>query len=297
MNGNTLLQHIQINRNRHNIIWGIDGKSHSQVACDFLTTYWKQPRFNTMTIHQKMLVDKNYSVIDPKDVDKELPKIETLKGMSDYYCFVFKEKGKVMYRKFGCYCKQCLLLNYEQCTRKYICGEWKHHTFKLKSTDIDSDHRRVTQMKALKEFVMDFYELQHSNVNCIDSKTSYIKMQLKTESALVKHLQFVYCMQTRNECIFDAERCKLSMRKYMKDSLKYEKVDDLYRNNKLPQNSIPNLRRLGIRVIVVQQNIDNDNDQLMEENENVVPFLEEHINVQYGPIRGTDYEHQPSNPY
>eukprot|EP01084_Bolivina_argentea_P261655 442279_1 len=124
-------------------------------------------------------------------------------------------------------------LKYEQCERIYICGPWKYHTFKLKVTITDSEHRKVTQMKALKNFMMYFYELQQAT----------------------------------------------------------------------------NLQRLGIRVIVIQQNIDNDNDQQMEDmniqeelmnvdnSANASPLEEININVQFHGIRGTSYEHNQTNPY
>ncbi len=98
---------------------------------------------------------------------------------------------------------------------------------------------------------MDYFELQ-SNGDYIESKIAYATMKLKTESSLIKHLQFVYCMENRNECIFDEETCKLQMRNYMKNILKYEKVDDLYQNNNLSQNyiDIPNLQRLGSELLL-----------------------------------------------
>ncbi len=73
----------------------IDIKYH-----EFLVEHWQQERFKTKSKTQKMILN-GYYVIDHDGVDKKIPKYDTLKGMSDYYCFVFKEKGKVMYRNFN----------------------------------------------------------------------------------------------------------------------------------------------------------------------------------------------------
>ncbi len=134
-------------------------------------------------------------------------------------------------------------------------------------------------------------------------------MKLQTESSLIKNLQFVYCMEQKNGCIFDEETCKLSMRNYLKNTLKFEKVGDLYQAIKLPQNYIPNLKRLGIRFMVQRrQNIDNDNAYQMEENQDVnnsenptvlalPPLQEINTNVYFGQIRGTNYWPPYPNPY
>ncbi len=106
-----------------------------------------------------------------------------------------------------------------------------------------------------------------------------VEMKLKTKPSLVKLLQFVYCMENRNECIFDEETCKVSLRNYMTNILKDNKVAELYSNNKFPSNDIPNLKSLGIGVIILKRDANNnDNEQVLDEinsndKENVLPTL------------------------
>ncbi len=70
------------------------------------------------------------------------------------------------------------------------------------------------------DFVMDYYELQ-SDEDYIMPQEAYVEMILKTKPSLIKLLQFVYCMENRNECILDEETCKV-MRSYMENILNYQ---------------------------------------------------------------------------
>ncbi len=49
-------------------------------------------------------------------------------------------------------------------------------------------------MKVLKDFMLNFCELQQTNGNYIEFKTAYAAMKLQTENALNNHLKLVCCI-------------------------------------------------------------------------------------------------------
>ena len=112
-------------------------KPHVVTAAEFCKGYFKGGKRKREFIP---VLDK---VKHPKS--GEVMK-DPLKGISQYYCFAFFQEPHVVYGKIkSCYCKYCLLRQWDMCINIKNTGVWERHKLKLNiyyDCGYDKPHKR-----------------------------------------------------------------------------------------------------------------------------------------------------------
>eukprot|EP01083_Nonionella_stella_P165548 550973_1 len=160
-------------------------------------------------------------------------------------------------------------------------GEWKTHVWQDKAIPEETNTRKVSKMKHLKELLVAYYILQDTQQQYIQPKQAYSILNMKTSSALNAYLSFAYCMERKNmeqkenglRLTFDDKQLDLGIWTYMKQNMGYEKADELKKDKKniIPLGYKPDLRLLGIPVLFVSApNISKETDdhRMLNTNEN-----------------------------
>ena len=114
------------------IKWDSENFRYAGPVCDWLNDLFKRRK-------SKKNMKRIAIELPKEEVTHEKSTQKTLDGMNTNFCFLIcgdrsvinwekKFEGKCWYRKFSCFCTQCL--NLKKCKYTQVVGKWKKHVFK-----------------------------------------------------------------------------------------------------------------------------------------------------------------------
>ena len=77
--------------------------------------------------------DRIFHVIGKNEINRVQSDWATLKNITKYYCFrTCNDMDNICYRRFSCFCDDCLNSNYDNCVNNEIYGPWEKYEFNKK---------------------------------------------------------------------------------------------------------------------------------------------------------------------
>ena len=98
-------------------------EKYENTVANYLNNYFRNNDTRSNLI-------RYFNTSSDNDIIHKKNEWNTLDGIKNYYCFrTFNNQDNIKYRKYSCYCNQCLSNNWNNCINKDICGDWKQHHF------------------------------------------------------------------------------------------------------------------------------------------------------------------------